>query len=108
MIEKVAGFSEKMKMSKTQAREMARTLVPKLKRWQSKYKECTTPKNFVISRHVFFRLKLLKIESVRLNFESCLLDDIFDELGMRSYNTLFKNPLRKTDYGRRRVSRDTI
>jgi len=37
MIEKVAGFIvTKMKMPKAQAKEMAKTLIPKLKRWQSK------------------------------------------------------------------------
>ena len=34
MIDKVAGFAKQMKMSEEQAREMAKTFIPKLKRWQ--------------------------------------------------------------------------
>jgi len=36
MIHKVAGFAKQMNMSEEQAREMARTFIPKLKRWQGK------------------------------------------------------------------------
>ena len=36
MIDKVAGFAKQMKMSDEQAREMAKTFIPKLKRWQGK------------------------------------------------------------------------
>ena len=36
MIEKVTGFAKQMKMSEEQAREMAKTFIPKLKRWQGK------------------------------------------------------------------------
>ena len=34
MIDKVADFSGKMKMCKIKAKEMAKTLIPELKRWQ--------------------------------------------------------------------------
>ena len=36
MIDKVAGFAKQMKMSEEQARERAKTFIPKLKRWQGK------------------------------------------------------------------------
>ncbi len=36
MIDKVAGFAKIMNMSDEQAREMAKTFIPKLKRWQDK------------------------------------------------------------------------
>jgi hypothetical protein len=36
MIDKVAGFAKQMRMSEDQAKEMAKTFIPKLKRWQGK------------------------------------------------------------------------
>lgn len=36
MIEKVVRFAQKMNMSESQARSMATSTIPKLKRWQTK------------------------------------------------------------------------
>lgn len=36
MIEKVASFASKMNMTESQARSMAKSTIPKLKRWQTK------------------------------------------------------------------------
>jgi len=36
MIDKLVGFADKMQMTQTQAREMAQTVIPKLKRWQTR------------------------------------------------------------------------
>ena len=36
MINKLVGFADKMGMTQAQAREMAQTVIPKLKRWQKR------------------------------------------------------------------------
>lgn len=36
MIDKVAGFATQMGMTESQAKEMAKTFIPRLKRWQGR------------------------------------------------------------------------
>lgn len=36
MIERVAGFAKKMNVTEQQARSMAKSLIPKLRRWKTK------------------------------------------------------------------------
>ena len=36
MVDKLVGFSDKMGMTQAQAREIAQTVIPKLKRWQKR------------------------------------------------------------------------